>query len=65
MVKRIHGRRRRYIPRGNERNRKSRLKTFLKEEDAKRYAGSLKLKKFKIVRTNYGLGRKFKIVVED
>lgn len=62
MAKKIHGRRRRYIPEGNERNRKSRFKTFSKEEDAKKYAETLKLKKFKIVKTNYGLGRKFKIV---
>jgi len=64
MVKRIHGRRERYIPRGNERNRKSRLKTFKTENAAKSYAESLKLKKFKVVKTNYGLGRKFKIVIE-
>lgn len=65
MAKKIHGRRMRYIPRGNERNRKSRLKTFNKEEDAKRYAEGLGLGKFKVVRTKYGLGRKFKIVSAD
>ncbi len=62
MVKALHGRRLRYIPRGNERNRKGRLKTFNTEEAAKKYALSLGLKKFEIVRTNYGLGRKYKVV---
>jgi len=64
MVKKIHGRRLRYIPKGNERNRKNRMKTFENEEQANKYANSLGLKKFKVVKTNYGLGRKFKIVIE-
>ena len=64
MAGKIHGRRRRYIPKGPERNRKSRFKTFGKEEDAIKHAESLGLKKFKVIRTNYGLGKKFKIVAE-
>ncbi len=64
MPKRIHTRRRRYIPVGNERNRKKRMKTFSSEDAAKKYAESLGLKNFKVVRLNFGLSKKFKIVKE-
>lgn len=64
MVKKIHTRRRRYLAVGPERNRKKRLKTFVSEDAAKKYAESLGLKKFKVIRTNFGLGRKFKVVEE-
>ncbi len=64
MAKRVHTRRRRYMPVGNERNRKKRLKTFTSEEAAKKYAEGLKLKKFKILKVNFGLSRKFKIMEE-
>ncbi len=64
MAKKIHTKRLRYIPRGNERNRAPRLKTFLTEDAAKKYAESLKLKNYKVQKTNFGLGRKFKIVLE-
>ena len=52
------------MPRGPERNRKRRLKTFSSEDGAKKYAESLGFKKFSVVKTNFGLGRKFKIVKE-
>lgn len=64
MVKKTHTKRWRYIPKGNERNRKERFKTFETEELAKKHAESLKLKKYRVHRTNFGLGRKFKIVLE-
>ena len=64
MAKRIHTRRLRYIPKGSERNRDKRLKTFSTEEAAKIYAERLSLKNYKIQRTNFGLGKKFKIVLE-
>ncbi len=64
MAQKIHTRRLRYIPRGKERNRCSRLKTFLTEELAKEYAKSEGFKAFKIQKTNFGLGKKFKIILE-
>lgn len=64
MVKKIHTRRLRYMPKGKERNRMSRMKTFLTEAAAKKHAESKGLKNFKIVKMNYGLGKKFKIVLE-
>jgi hypothetical protein len=65
MAKKIHARRKRYMPRGNERNRAPRLKSFLTVEAATKHAQSLGLKKFKIARTNFGLGKKFRIHVEE
>lgn len=64
MAKKIHTRRWRYRPKGPERNRKHRLKTFSSDVAANKYAESIGLKKFKVIRTNYGLGKKFKIVKE-
>ncbi len=64
MAGKIHTRKKRYLPVGNERNRKSRMKTFASEEAAKKYAESLGLKKYIVCRGNYGLSRKFKIVLE-
>lgn len=64
MAKKIHTRRWRYTPKGPERNRKKRLKTFSSDAAAKKYIELLGLKKFKVIRTNYGLGKKFKIVKE-
>lgn len=64
MTKKIHGRRRRYIPRGKERNRSKRLKTFSTEDAAKKYAQAIGLKNFRVAKTNFGLGRKFKIILE-
>ena len=52
------------MPVGNERNRKKRLKTFTSEEAAKKYAEGLELKKFKILKVNFGLSKKFKILQE-
>ncbi len=46
MARKVHTKRRRYLPRGNERNRKPRMKTFLTIEAAKKYAEGLKLKKY-------------------
>lgn len=64
MPAKMHPKQWRYVPIGKERNRKSRFKTFLDETKAKEYAEKLKLKNFKVVKTNFGLGRKFKIVLE-
>ncbi len=64
MATKLHTRRARYIPKGKERGRAQRMKTFLTEEAAKKYATSLGLKGFKVQRTNYGLGKKFKIILE-
>lgn len=64
MAKKIHTRRRRYAPSGPERNRKKRFKTFKTEDQAKAYAEKLKLNNYKVVKTNYGLGKKFKVVLE-
>ena len=64
MVRKIHGRRKRYMPKGKERGRKPRFKTFFTEEGAKKHAESLGLKKYRVYRSNYGLGKKFKIVLE-
>jgi len=64
MAKRLHTRKKRYLPKGPERNRKKRFKTFLDETKAKTYAESLGLKKYKVVKSNYGLSKKFKIVLE-
>ena len=63
MAKKLHGRRRRYLPVGNERGRKPRIKTFLTEDAAEKHAEKLKLKNYKILKTNYGLGKKYKIVI--
>lgn len=60
----MHPKQWRYIPRGPERNRKPRMKTFLDETKAKAYAESLKLKNYKIIKSNFGLSKKFKIVLE-
>ncbi|MBI2148206.1 hypothetical protein HYU23_00850 [Candidatus Woesearchaeota archaeon] len=64
MTKKTHTKRWRYIPKGKERNRTSRFKTFDTDEAANKYASSLGLKKFKVQRTNFGLGKKFKIILE-
>lgn len=64
MAKKIHGRKRRYLLVGGERNRVKRMKTFTTEEAAKKHAISLKLKKYRVYRSNYGLGKRFKIVEE-
>jgi len=64
MVKKIHTRRLRYIPKGKERNRAGRFKTFLTEEAAKNHAEALGLKNYKIHKTSFGLGKKFKITLE-
>lgn len=64
MVGKIHTRRWRYIPKGSERNRSGRFKTFESEDAAKKYAASIGLKAFKVQRTNFGLGKKFKIILE-
>ncbi len=64
MAGKIHTRRWRYIPKGPERNRKPRLKTFKTEEEAKKYAESLKLKNYRIAKANYGLSKKYKIFLE-
>lgn len=64
MVKRLHTRRRRYIPVGTERNRQRRLKTFTDESKAKAYAKKLKLEKYKIVKAKFGLSKKYKIILE-
>lgn len=52
------------MPAGAERNRKPRLKTFLSEEKAKEYAQSQGYKNFKVVKSRFGLSKKFKIVLE-
>jgi len=64
MVKKIHGRRKRYIPIGTSRNRKPRMKTFTTEVVAKAYAEKLELKSYSIEKTKYGLGKKYKIVAK-
>ena len=64
MTKKIHGRRLRYIPQGKERGRKPRFKTFDTEVAAKKHAETKGLKKYRIYRSNYGIGKKFKIVLE-
>ena len=64
MVKKMHPRQWRYIPKGPERNRKSRFKTFLDEKKAEEHAKKLNLKNFKIVKARYGLSKKYKIVLE-
>jgi len=64
MVKKIHGRRKRYIPISDLRNRKPRMKTFNTEKLAKEYAEKLKIKNYSIEKMRYGLGKKYKIVLE-
>ncbi len=64
MPKKVHTKRHRYEPYGNERNRKPRLKTFTDENKAKNYAERLKLKNYKITRSKFGLSKKYKIVLE-
>ena len=64
MPKTMHTKQWRYIPRGNERNRKPRLKTFLEESKAKEHAEKLKLKNYTIIKSRYGLSKKYKIVPE-
>ena len=64
MAKKIHGRRRRYMPRGTERNRAPRLKSFLTEAAATKHAENLGLKNYKVYKTSFGLGKKFRIKVE-
>ena len=64
MVKKIHTKQWRYVAKGPERNRKPRFKTFLDETKAKAHAESLGLKNYKIIKSNYGLSKKFKIVLE-
>ncbi|HLC58313.1 MAG TPA: hypothetical protein VJI68_00470 [Candidatus Nanoarchaeia archaeon] len=64
MVRKMHTRRLRYIPKGNERNRTSRLKTFLTEAAAKKHAEELGIKKFTVIRSKFGLSKKFKIIPE-
>ena len=64
MAKKTHTKRWRYVPKGKERNRSPRLKTFLTEIAAKKHAESLGLKNFKVQRMNFGLGKKFKIILE-
>jgi len=51
MTHKIHGRKRRYLARGPERNRKARPKTFKSEAEARKYAEKhvikeMELKKF-------------------
>ena len=63
MVKRFHTRKLRYLPKGPERNRLKRFKTFTDESKAKAYAESLG-KGYKAVKSNYGLSKKYKIIFE-
>ncbi len=63
MVKTIHTRRARYIPVGKQRNRASRFKTFLTEEAADKYAKSLKLENYIVKKAQFGLSKKFKIIL--
>ena len=60
----MHTKQWRYVPRGKERNRKPRFKTFLDETKAKEYAEKLKLNNYKIIKARFGLSKKFKIVLE-
>jgi len=62
MAHKIHGRKRRYLARGSERNRKVRPKTFKSEQLAKTYAEKQGIKEYLIERMNYGLSNKFRIV---
>lgn len=62
MSKKIHTRRRRYLPKGNERNRKKRGRTFFSLEEARIYAEKHEIKDYAVERMNYGLSRKFRIV---
>lgn len=62
MAHKIHGRKRRYLARGPERNRKKRPKTFKSEQLAKAYAQSQGIKEYLIEKMNYGLSKKFRIV---
>lgn len=64
MATKIHTKTKRYLPKGPERNRKPRFKTFLDAGKAKEHAEKLKLKKYSIVKMNYGLGKKYKIMLE-
>lgn len=64
MVRKIHTKRWRYIPIGPERNRSKRPKTFLDQTKAKEYAEKLKLKNYKIEKVNFGLSKKYRIVLE-
>ncbi|HLC86424.1 MAG TPA: hypothetical protein VJG30_04005 [Candidatus Nanoarchaeia archaeon] len=62
MTHKIHGRKRRYLARGPERNRKARPKTFKSEAEARKYAEKHVIKEYLIERMNYGLSKKFRIV---
>ena len=64
MAKKLHPKQLRYSNSGKSRNRKKRLKSFTDEKHAEEYAKKLNLKKFKIVKANLGLGKKYKIVLE-
>jgi|GEM_PF-4383930 len=64
MASKVHTRRLRYIPKGKERNRAPRMKTFLLEAAAIKHAEFLGLKGFKVIKSNLGLGKKFKIVLK-
>jgi hypothetical protein len=63
MAKVIHTRRARYIPVGKQRNRTPRFKTFLTQEAAEAHAKFLELTEYTVARSNHGLSKKFKIVL--
>ena len=62
MVKKLHQKTKRYLPRAKRKPRGDRLKSFKSEEAAKKWAESNGIKDYSVKRLQFGLSKKCVVI---